>query len=251
MIPLSDIRYAPQEIESKREKVRELLLQRSQNIKNDTISRISRDDLKILFDLYDEFFLNSYFRDYYRGKCSFSLSTRMTRAAAKLIYPRDLPAIREEQWRIEIRVGVDFFFGYNQINRDKEVAGILTRDALDAFQIAFEHEICHFIELILYRKTSCRQESFKKIARDIFGHRKSSHDLPTNREIAYREYGLKVGDMVTFVIDGVSKKGFINGINKRATIMVRDPKGRFSDRTGIRYTKYYVPISLLTPAQKI
>jgi len=61
---------------------------------------------------------------------------------------------------------------------------------------------------------------------------------------------MKVGDMVTFVVDGESKKGLIKGINKRATVMVQDPKGIFADRQGNRYTKYYVALSLLTPVRK-
>ena len=42
----------------------------------------------------------------------------------------------------------------------------------------------------------------------------------------------------------------ISHIEKNATVMVKDPRGLYQDRTGQRYTKYRVPLEQLSPFQK-
>lgn len=249
MTSLNNIKYSNNEIKSKREKVRGLLIQQSQNVKNGMISRIAPLDLELLFKLYDRDFLNNYIKENYEGKIKFSLSKRMTKAVGKTIYPKNLQILQQNLWLIEIRIGIDFIFKYNQINRMKDVAGIMTRDSLDVFQIVFEHELCHFVELILYGETNCGRQRFKKLAKSIFGHTKSCHDLPTNQEIAYHKYGFRAGDSVFFVLDGKTQEGFIFQINKRATVLVEDSNGCYVDQRGKRYSKFYVPLPHLKPGK--
>ncbi len=48
---------------------------------------------------------------------------------------------------------------------------------------------------------------------------------------------------VDFTFEGKKMSGILYNINKRATVMVRDKNGQYSDKKGTRYTKYYVPLS--------
>jgi len=49
---------------------------------------------------------------------------------------------------------------------------------------------------------------------------------------------------VRFRFDGVERKGVVNRINKRATVLVEDRRGeQYSD--GKRYAKFYVPVQML------
>jgi hypothetical protein len=70
------------------------------------------------------------------------------------------------------------------------------------------------------------------------------HDLVTPREAAGQAFGICVGDLVSFELDGVRHVGRVNRITRRATILVEDPRGvLYSD--GKRYRTFYVPLPLL------
>ncbi len=229
-------------IKNKRNQIRNQLFNQSKYIQTGEIKRISDLDLKILFNLYDDVFFDGYFQKAFKSKLKFSLSTKMTRAAGKTIVPKLMTKIRREDVVFEIRIGINFFFKYLELNRDKRVCGIITKDALEALQIVFEHEICHVIEFYIFGDSNCKKQRFKALANNIFGHSGTYHELPTNREIAHEKYGFKVGDLVMFSFEGNILEGFIYGINKRATVMVPDKKGRYRDSKGKIYTKYYVPL---------
>lgn len=242
---LSTLQYLPEEILEKREAVRRALLQRSSWITDGRISMIHQSDLALLFDLYDQIFFHRYFRDHFRGKISFSLSSQMTKSAGKLLYQKDLPALSPGKERYELRISALLLFNYGSLKRDKVVNGIRTRDSLEALQLVFEHEICHLIELRCFKKSSCSQARFQTLAFNIFGHRGSTHQLPAIAEIGRERYGLAVGDWVNFQFEGERLSGVINRITKRATVMVPSKNGDFQDQEGKRYRKYYVALSLL------
>ncbi|WHH60374.1 hypothetical protein [Petroclostridium sp. X23] len=233
------------EIKQKRDIVRQQFISRAADIGDGTITQLSTEDLKLLFDLYDKTFLQGYFACNFKGKLIFSLSTKMTRAAGKTIVPKRIAQLKPEDVTYEIRIGVNFFFRYNALGRDKVVSGIKTHDALEALQIVFEHELCHLIEFYEFQSSSCKQDRFKMIAKNIFGHMDSYHHLPTEREIANEKYGFKGGDTVTFEFEGQAVRGIVNRINKRATVMVPDEAGVYVDRQGRRYKKFYVPLIAL------
>ncbi|NLX90981.1 MAG: SprT family zinc-dependent metalloprotease [Firmicutes bacterium] len=242
---LLKIQYTPQEIAEKRAEIRRLLISGSSNINSGEINRIAVSDLELLFEYYDAAFFKGYFRKYFPGKLRFSLSTQMTRNAGKTNYLRNLPGLRPEQEDYEIRIGVNFFFNYNKLQRNKAVNGIITKDALEALQLVFEHELVHLIELHCCRKSSCRKERFKTLAKQLFGHLDRYHHLPTEKEIAASRYGFKSGDWVCFSHGGRKQTGIIYRINKRATVMVPDGEGIFQDQQGQKYSKWYVPITAL------
>ena len=239
------VKHTEDAIQNKRKKISALIKLYSQNINTGNISTLSTDDISLMFELYDRIFLNGWFSDNFRGKLKFSLSRRMTKSAGITFCPRNASKIRPEELTLEIRIGVDFFFKYDLIKGSKTVCGIKTRDGLEALQIVFEHELCHVIEFIHFKRSNCRGKRFKTIAGSLFGHTESWHKLPTNKQIANQLLGLKIGDTVRFDHEGRSLTGTISNINKRATVLVRDKRGFLIDKQGNRYLRYYLPLTLL------
>lgn len=242
--------YNSVEIDKKRERIRNEFINKSKNIKNGDIKIISNEDLKLLFDLYDEVFLNYFFRDNFEGVLKFSLSQRMNRNAGKTVVSKSLKPSVLQQEIYEIVMAVKFFFNYSKLGRDKKVNGIDTYDALNAFQLVLEHEICHLIEFYVFKKSSCKGQRFKNFAHNIFGHTDVYHQLPTEGEIVRDIYGFKTGDKVSFEYEGKFYEGIINRINKRATVMVKSAKGEYVDKDGNRYVKWYVPMGNLKRINK-
>ncbi len=232
-------------ISNKREEVSKHLIQKSANISCRTISTISASDLELLFQLYDEIFLENWFKENFKGRLKFSLSKRMRRSAGLTLCPKNISKIKPEELVIEIRIGVDFFLHYDSIEGSKSVGGIKARNSLDALQLVFEHELCHVIEFIHYKKSNCSGERFKVLVNNLFGHTESYHKLPTYRQIANQKLGLNIGDNVSFTFKGKRLSGILYNINKRATVMVRDNNGNMLDSHGVRYSKYYVPLTLI------
>jgi hypothetical protein len=240
-----ELRLSPEQIRRQREKVRAALIEASANISGGKITRLSERDLALLFEHYDAVFLHGFFKANIKGKISFSLSRRMSQSAGKVISPGNLAHLPPEQERYELRLSADFFFNYGALEREKLVNGIPSRDALEALQLVFEHELCHLLELHLFKHSSCRGSRFKQMAANLFGHTQSYHHLPTVREIAGEKFGLSVGDPVRFTAEGHCYEGVISRITKRATVMVRDEKGDYRDQQGHRYSKWYVPLAML------
>lgn len=232
-------------IKNKRAEVARHLLQSSPNISSGDIKAISTSDLRLLLDLYDKAFFDNRFKALFKGNFRFSLSRRMTKSAGKTICPRNIGRIKPEDLTVEIRMGVTFFFHYSHIEGSKTVCGIETTTGLEALQLVFEHELCHAVEFICFGESNCSADRFKTIAVNLFGHTDSHHSLPTNRQIARHRFGLNIGDKVSFTFEGKMLTGLLYNINKRATVMVRDKKGQFTDRKGNRYAKYYVPLVML------
>ncbi len=232
-------------VDSKREKISKLLISKSNNIKNGTITTISTSDLTLMFELYDQVFFENWFRDSFKGKIKLSISRRMTKSAGITICPKNSDKIKPEELVIEIRIGVDFFFHYDLIEGNKEVCGVRTSNSLEALQLVFEHELCHVIEFIHFKKSNCNGDKFKTIAGNLFYHSESYHKLPTFKQIANQKLGLRIGSIVTFTFEGKRLKGILYNINKRATVMVRDNEGQLVDNDGNRYSKYYVPLNFL------
>jgi len=67
----------------------------------------------------------------------------------------------------------------------------------------------------------------------------------TSREIADKQHGIRVGDMVQFDMEGRRLTGRVNRITKRASVLVDDPTGPLFSNGG-RYMTYYVPLAMLS-----
>jgi hypothetical protein len=233
-------------IRAKRAEVARRLIAVSPNIKDHTITRIAPSDLRILFELYDELFLENRFFQSFGGQMKFSLSRRLTQCAGKTICPKAIGRMKPEEVVIEIRMGVDFFFDFDQVASAKKVNGLPCRNALEAFQLVFEHELCHAVEFIHFHTSNCGRQRFKTIAKNLFGHLEVYHQLPTARRIVQEKMGLKIGDTVSFMYGNRRLKGLLYRINKRAVVMVKANNGNYTDGKGNRYQKYFVPVELLS-----
>jgi predicted SprT family Zn-dependent metalloprotease len=245
-IQLPVIKYTHQEINKKRNQIRKGLISASENVTGGELNCLANSDLELLFQLYDKIFLGGYFQSSkFQGSIIFTLSTRMRTNAGKLVYLKNIKSQDENREYYELKIGVNLFFQYNHLNREKMVNGIKTKDSLHALQLVFEHELCHLIEVHCFQKSNCRQERFKTIAHNIFGHTESYHQLPTKREVAASRYDLRIGDQVHFTHEGKKHTGIISNINVRATVMVPEKNGSYRDDKGKRYNKWYIPLSLL------
>lgn len=242
---LVNIKLESENTADKRRIIRKCLISLSQNIECGEIKAISQEDLILLFKLYDKYFFNEYFKNNFKGKINFSVSNKMTRSAGKMMVPKNLASLKEEVEKYELRIGVNFFFHYDELKRKKTVNGIETEDALHALLMVFEHELIHFLEFYVYKESNCKKDRFKAIAYNIFGHTDVYHSLPTIKEITGEKFGIKLGDRVCFIHDKNKIVGVVNSINKRASIMVLDKNGDYVDKYKNRYFKYYVPINLL------
>jgi len=242
---IKTLKYSEAEIIRKRNNIRKKFIMKSENVKTGNVQYMSKGDMQLLFQLYDEEFLEDYFKKNIKENLSFSLSTRMTSAAGKTMYSRKVKSPEKVEETYEIRIGIKFFFQYDKVARDKIVSGINTVDALEALQIVFEHELCHLIEFHIYSESSCKKRRFKIMVNNIFAHTEVNHQLPSSKEIISKKYGLVIGQKVCFVSENKKYSGQIYRINKRATVMVNDKKGIYRDGEGNKYSKWYVQFEQL------
>lgn len=242
---LVEINFNSLEVNERRKNVREKIICSSKKMKNGIITAVSEGDLKKIFNYYDEYFLNSYFRNYFLGNIKFSFSNRMSKSAGLTIVPKNIAYLNQSEETYEIRIGINFFLKYYDTIREKKVNGIVTNDALHALQLVFEHELCHVIEFHVFKNSSCKKQRFKIISKNIFKHVSSYHELPTSSEIAKVQYGFKIGDKVYFKRENRKIEGFISSINKKVTVMVIDKGGRYVDLKGNKYSKCYVALEAI------
>jgi hypothetical protein len=145
----------------------------------------------------------------------------------------------------EITVSTTLLFNtFQNVERTVTVGGLVCNDRLESLQRIFEHELLHLAEFLGWGRSNCRAENFNALSRRIFAHEAAFHDLITPHEQASVAFDIRVGDRVTFEVDGARHVGLVNRITRRATVLVENPGGRiFSD--GKHYLTYYVPLPLL------
>ncbi len=226
--------------------VRQELLARSPHVREGNFTRIATSDLRLLFELYDRRMFAGALTRALGGAdgqiLGFRLSRRMTHAGGKTSFR---PAPGPDRPRYEIVISSHLLFSnFHGPGGPVAVNGLGCRDRLDALLRIFEHELVHLIEFLAAGTSSCRTDAFRRLARGLFGHTEVTHRLETPARRAARTHGLRVGDRVSFVFQGIRRKGRINRITKRATVLVEDPSGApYSD--GKRYLKFYVPLKHL------
>lgn len=229
------------------------LLRESRSLQTANFSRIHESDLAQLFELYDYQIFDGNISKLLKSikqPLSFRLSGKMTRAGGK--------TTREETWngkrllnrKYEIAISTTLLFQtFKETQQPVSVTGVHCSDRLQALQRIMEHEIIHLVEMIVWYHSDCVRARFKNITRRLFGHLESTHQLTTVDERALSEFGIRVGDPVSFIHDGQRYRGFVNRITKRATVLVQHSRGElFSD--GKRYARFYVPIQNLTAEKK-
>ncbi|MFT5525225.1 MAG: hypothetical protein ACI9HK_003192 [Pirellulaceae bacterium] len=238
-------RFSQQQIVTIRRGIYAEMLEESPYLHRPNFTRLHSQDLKRMFELYDEHFFDGQASRSLNGvPLSFRVSKRMTSAGGKTTRTERL--VRGQVKRdYEITVsGVLLFESFQIDDRPITVTGSQCHNRLEAMQRVMEHEMIHLIEMMVWRDSNCSGSRFQSIARRFFNHNEHGHRLITPRERAYTDYGIQQGDAVVFSLDGNRYNGFVNRINKRATVLVQDNTGReYSD--GKKYSKFYVPVQLL------
>ncbi len=241
--------YPCGEIKRKREQVRSFLLQRSTVIKGVDLAQLSSNDLELMFELYDQVFIEGWIQRNYSGRMQFSISRKMTNSAGKTVCLRN-DSSKPDSTVIEVRISQQILSNYGMVEGADMVGGIKTGSRLEALQLIFEHELIHVIEFICFGESSCKQSRFKTMADNLFGHKENYHQLPTNKQIAQQRLGLSPGSAVAFPYQDRKLEGILCSIRKRASVMVSDKNGRYCDKEGQRYSKYLVPLQLLEAPRK-
>ncbi len=244
------LKYDLNTINSKREYIKKNLFIQSRFVKSEDFTSISDRDLYILYNLYDDIFLDSWLKNNFKGKIKLTLSRQLTRAAGNTKTKKNIAMIKPEDIEFEIKISLNHLINFDMTDRDKYVGGIKVNNKLDSLMLVFEHELCHVIEFLIYKKSNCSKQPFKSLISDLFGQSESHHKLVTTREANFSQYGLVPGDWVSFEYAGDELTGFINKINKRATVMSPSQHGKYVDKSGQHYTKYYIPLSCLTKKER-
>lgn len=217
----------------------------SRKIDRPNFQRVGVDDLSRMVRMYDERFFGGRLLPVAMAEgLTFDFSSRMTSAAGKMVtqYPQGYDGPR--QFKLMLSSAL-LFQTFGDVDRPVEVTGRLCKNRLEAMQRVTEHEIVHLIEMLIWNDGDCNQPRFQSIATRYFAHTAFRHDLITQKERAATKFNIRVGDTVSFGIDGRRLTGRVNRITRRATVLVPDRNGEpFSD--GERYAKYYVPLERLS-----
>jgi hypothetical protein len=213
---------------------------------------IAPGDLSRMFDGYDRAFFGGFLRSAVAekagGRLRFRLAPRMTRAGGKTFRYRRRAghgprAPVETSYEIAISSRL-LFLGFGDATRPVTVCGLPCGDRLSALQRIMEHEMLHLLEMLVWDTSSCAAHRFKSMARNIFGHGASTHDLVTPAERAVAVFDVRVGDAVRFEFEGREMRGTVNRVNRRATVLVESARGvRYTN--GKRYEKFYIPLGML------
>lgn len=242
MVQLLRLEYDKADILLKRKQAGEMLMKCSDNIHHTAIKKISAEDVRKLFYIYDEVFFDNYFKKEYEGRMKFELSRRMTRSAGMTVAPRNIDRMDPKDVVITIKIGIDFIMAYGMDKKCNMVGGIRASNSLEALQIILEHEICHVIEFLAYGHSNCRLHAFKVLSNNLFGHTEGTHGLLNLTKAQLKEKNICIGMKVAFEYNNTMLKGVVYSINKNVMVMVECKSGKYIDKSGVRYEKYYVPV---------
>ena len=240
--------FAPDEIARRSQSIRQTVLSQSRHIREANFTAIADQDIARLFDLYDTSFFGGWLRgavqQYPNNTLTFRLSRAMTRAGGQTTRTRQR---RIGTCPVHYQIAIAsrlLFMSVADIQRPVVVSGVQCADRLDALQRIMEHEIIHLAELLAWGQSSCSAERYKHLARAIFGHTDTTHQLVTPREHAAAKHNIRVGMLVEFDFEGTRHRGKVNRIHHRATVLVPAEDGQpYTD--GGTYRKYYIPLPML------
>ncbi len=251
MNPLT-LRFEPRDVAAKTAAIAGEVMSRSHLLRSPNFTVVSPGDLSRMFDLYDRAFFDGFLRaaiaERAQGRLTFRLAPRMTRAGGKTFrfrrrLGRGPGAPVETSYEIAISTRL-LFLSFDDATRPVTVCGLPCTERLCALQRIMEHEMLHLLEMVVWEASSCAAPRFKSMARNVFGHGASTHDLVTPAERAGTRFDLRVGDNVNFEFDGRPLRGTLNRVNRRATVLVESATGvRYTN--GKRYEKFYVPLGML------
>ena len=245
------LQFSPEQIAAHRLTIRQRMLAEAPCVRQPDFIRLADTDIALLFRLYDQYFFASQLHPLLSAKTNSNLRFRssgaMSSSGGKATrFRQRQPDGTLATW-YEIAISAKLLFAsFRDPQRAIHVSGHLCTDRLDAMQRIMEHEIIHLAELLTFGKSSCSRSRFMTLAQRIFAHSHPRHRLVTPRERAATQYQLQVGQSVEFPFQGQTRRGFVNRLGTRATILCPDSSGqRYSD--GHYYAKFYVPLACLRP----
>lgn len=229
------------------------MLQQSPRLLTANFAAINSRDVQLLFDLYDREFFGSWLaktvQEISGRPLGFRVSSGMSKAGGKTLHGIRTGLDGKRQHLYQIAIASRLLFNtFGNIQRPVEVCGQLCTDRLQAMQRIMEHEIIHLIELLIWDKSSCKAARFKTLAKRIFNHTGTTHDLVTAREVAAKQHAINIGGTVAFEFEGQRHIGMVNRINHRATVLVESKRG-MPYSNGKTYLKFYIPLRMLEPVQ--
>ncbi len=244
--------YSSHEVDRRFRRIHEAMLDQSPQIRAADFTVIGTDDLERLFAHYD--------REFFQGRlgemliedgshpAAFRLSRRLTSAAGQTLRRvRRVNQAGRSAIRVDYEITVSTTLLYNTFaghERTVTVGGLVCSDRLEALQRIFEHELLHLAEFLGWGSSNCKASNFRALSRRLFAHEAPHHDLITPREQAKAAYDIQLGDTVSFEVEGVRRRGVVNRITRRATVLVEDHRGRLYSN-GKHCIPYYVPLALL------
>ncbi len=249
---LFSLLYSAPDVDARKAAIYDTLLAQSPQVRDGNFRIIGTDDLERLFVWYD--------REFFRGRLgemlledeaypvTFRLSRRLVSAAGQTIrWVRRARQQKQPVAKVDYEITISTTLLYNtfqNVDRPVTVGGLVCRDRVEALQRIFEHELLHLAEFLAWGRSNCRADNFHRLSRRIFAHEGAFHDLITPREQAQAAFDIRIGDEVSFEIDGTQHAGRVNRITRRATVLVEDPRGSLFD-DGKLYLTFYVPLPLL------
>ncbi len=243
-----DTIYCEEKIHEKRQKIAMLLQQQSNSFFNGRLFLFNENDLIALFSLYDQFFFDNWFRIHNAITLTFRYNGRLTSSAGLTKVTHASHSKNPKKWLYEIHISKPLLFNFKPGGSKTKINGRIPSCQLEALQLILEHEICHVIEFLCLGKSNCNTPAFRALAQRLFGHTDVVHTLSHRQHPV--PYSFRAGESVCFNWKGNRLQGIISRITKRATVMVPDFRGEYVDYSGIRYRKYYVPLSQLQPCKE-
>ncbi len=223
-------------------------------IQSPDLPGLSATDLRNLFHLYDQVCFEGTLSVALATRSAvlaFRLAPRMTTSAGATITRKHRSGKATHRYEIAIAsrlLDINFSRTTGPAVSTTPVysCGLPCPTRLSSLQRTFEHELIHLYEMLSSGKSSCSAKPFQSLARSLFGHLKHTHSLLTPIDTLRQKTGLKPGDPVTFIHEGIPLRGLLSRVTKRATVLVPHSAGRrYSD--GKRYVRFLVPVSQLKP----
>lgn len=236
---MEDIHIKEKNILQLRCHIKESLLQSFKIDDRNSIQAITIEVVENLIGLYDYYILDNYLKCNINSKIKVSLSRRMTSSGGKTIFYK-----KGNTKEFEIRISLTILEEYINSDYKGKICGIEGKDVIDGLILIIEHELCHVIEFSAYGTSNCKGRRFKSMAWKLFRHGTSTHEIISKKSSSDKN-SINIGEEVSFEHRGEIYFGIIYRINKRATVMVKDPKGQYKDKKGNTFNKWYVPLNML------
>lgn len=234
MINIMDLSYSELIVKQKRKKIYRLAKAYE---KDNGFSNFLIEYILILYD--NEFLEGFLFYNHINVDCKISNRLKKSAGITKYRIIKQKSNIVKE---FKIIIAKELF---NNFDREKKhmVCGNLPDNSFEAMLYVIEHELCHIIEFYFFGKSSCKRSRFKKMSYNIFKHISSVHNIPSIYSKNAGEIGIDIGSKISFVDNGIEKKGKIINVGPKVTVIVESKYGKWISNDKKRYDKQKILFS--------